>query len=143
MVDLLNEIYQSNITLSLDGEDLKLGFKDDVIDKVLIEKIKENKQEIVSYLNKYTSSDTTNEIPTIEKQESYEVSSSQLRMLSSILVDTTANSFNYAVPNSIRLQQPITIENFKRAVYSTITRHESLRTVFKINEEGKFHCVTL
>ena len=137
MVDLLNEIYQNNITLSLDGEDLKLGFKDDVIDEELIKKIKENKQEIVSYLSKYTRSNTQNVIPKIEEKESYEVSSSLLRMLSSILIDTDTKSFNYAVPNSIHLQQKINVVNFKQAVYSTIERHESLRTVFRINDEGQ------
>ncbi|MEP0264422.1 amino acid adenylation domain-containing protein [Dokdonia sp.] len=137
MVDLLNEIYQSNITLSLDGEDLKLGFKDDVIDEELIKKIKKNKQEIVSYLSKYTRSNTNNVIPKLGIQESYEVSSSLLRMLSSILIDTDTKSFNYAVPNSIHLQQKINVVNFKQAVYSTIERHESLRTVFRINDEGQ------
>lgn len=137
MVDLLNEIYQNNITLSLDGEDLKLGFKDDVIDEALIQKIKDNKQEIVSYLSKYKRSNTQNVIPRIETKESYEVPSSLLRMLSSILIDTDTKGFNYAVPNSIHLKQKINVVNFKRAVYSTVERHESLRTVFRINDEGQ------
>ncbi|WP_374175238.1 amino acid adenylation domain-containing protein [Flavobacterium tructae] len=137
MVDLLNEIYENNITITLDGTDLKLGFKDEVIDETLITRIKENKQEIVSYLTKYTSSNKYNNIPKVETQKSYEVSSSQLRMLSSIFINTEEKGFNYAVPNSIRLKQDINVANFKRAVYSTIERHESLRTVFKINEEGQ------
>lgn len=69
MVDLLNEIYESNITLSLDGTDLKLGFKDEVIDQLLISRIKENKQEIVSYLSKYASSNRHNNIPKVEMQK--------------------------------------------------------------------------
>lgn len=137
MIDLLNEIYESNITILLDGTDLKLGFKDEVIDEVLITRIKENKQEIVSYLSKYTSSNKQNNIARVETQESYEVSSSQLRMLYSIFTDADSKGFNYAVPNSIHLKQDINIVNFKQAVYSTIERHESLRTVFRINEEGQ------
>ncbi|OHT45880.1 non-ribosomal peptide synthetase [Flavobacterium tructae] len=137
MVNLLNEIYENNITISLEGTDLKLGFKNDVIDEVLIQKIKENKQEIVSYLTKYSSVNKHNSIPKAEKQNSYEVSSSQLRMLSSILLDTEAKGFNYAVPNSVYLKQDINVANFKRAVLSTIERHESLRTVFRISEEGE------
>lgn len=58
-------------------------------------------------------------------------------MLSSILTDTDTKGFNYAIPNSIYLKQEINIVNFKRAVYSTIERHESLRTVFRINDEGQ------
>ncbi|WP_264529208.1 non-ribosomal peptide synthetase [Flavobacterium sp. N502540] len=137
MVNLLNEIYENNITISLDGTDLKLGFKNDVIDEVLIKKIKENKQEIVSYLTKYSSVNKHNSIPKAEQQNSYEVSSSQLRLLSSVLIDTDEKGFNYAVPNSVYLKQDINVVNFKRAVYSTIERHESLRTVFRINEEGQ------
>ncbi|WP_291286626.1 non-ribosomal peptide synthetase [Flavobacterium sp.] len=137
MVNLLNEIYESNITISLDGTDLKLGFKDDIIDEALISKIKENKQEIVSYLTKYSAANNYNNIPKVEPQESYEVSSSQLRMLSSIFVDSEEKGFNYAVPNSIRIKQDINVANFKRAVNSTVERHESLRTVFRLNEEGQ------
>jgi amino acid adenylation domain-containing protein/non-ribosomal peptide synthase protein (TIGR01720 family) len=137
MVDLLNEIHQNNIRLSLDGEDLKLGFKDDVIDEELINKIRNNKKEIVSYLSKYTLLNKESRIPKIEAEESYEVSSSQLRMLSSILIDTGTKGYNYSVPNSVRLQQKINVSNFKQAVYNTIDRHESLRTVFRINEEGQ------
>ncbi|MEM0578415.1 amino acid adenylation domain-containing protein [Flavobacterium polysaccharolyticum] len=137
MVNLLNEIYENNITVTLDGTDLKLGFKDEVIDEVLITKIKENKQEIVSYLTKYGSSNKHNCIPKVESQESYEVSFSQLRMLSSILIDTETKGFNYAIPNSINLKEEINVANLKRAVFSTIERHESLRTVFRINEEGQ------
>ncbi|CAA9196283.1 non-ribosomal peptide synthetase [Flavobacterium collinsii] len=137
MVDLLNEIHQNNITLSLDGEDLKLGFKDDVIDEGLINKIRNNKKEIVSYLSKYTLLNKESRIPKIEAGESYEVSSSQLRMLSSILIDTGTKGYNYSVPNAVRLQQKINVCNFKQAVYNTIDRHESLRTVFRIDEEGR------
>ena len=137
MVNLLNEIYDNNITISLDGTDLKLGFKDDIIDELLITKIKENKQDLVSYLTKYASSGKYNTIPRVAMQKNYEVSSSQLRMLSSILMDTDTKGFNYAVPNSIYLKHEINVQNFKRAVYSTIERHESLRTVFRINEEGE------
>lgn len=137
MIDLLNEIYESNITILLDGTDLKLGFKDEVIDEMLITRIKENKQEIVSYLSKYNSSNKQNNIGRVETQESYEVSSSQLRMLYSIFTDADSKGFNYAVPNSIHLKQDINVVNFKKAIYSTIERHESLRTVFRINEEGQ------
>ncbi|WP_428231980.1 amino acid adenylation domain-containing protein [Flavobacterium sp.] len=137
MINLLNEIYENNITITLDGTDLKLGFKDEVIDEALITRIKENKQEIVSYLTKYTSSNRYNNIPKVETQKSYQVSSSQLRMLSSIFIESDEKGFNYAVPNSIRIKQDINVANFKRAVYSTIERHESLRTVFKINDEGQ------
>lgn len=137
MVDLLNEIHQNNITLSLDGEDLKLAFKDDLIDEELITKIRNNKQEIVSYLSKYTLLNKESRIPKTEAAESYEVSSSQFRILSSILIDTGSQGYNYSVPNSVRLQQKINVNHFKQAVYSTIDRHESLRTVFKINDEGQ------
>ncbi|OXB23744.1 hypothetical protein B0A80_09795 [Flavobacterium tructae] len=137
MVNLLNEIYDSNITISLDGEDLKLGFKDDVIDETLIKKIKENKQEIVSYLIKYTSSNKHNNIPRVNSQESYEVSSFALGILSSVLADSDSKGFNYVLTSSAHLKQEINVENFKRAVYSTIERHESLRTVFRINKEGE------
>ncbi|MCC9018875.1 non-ribosomal peptide synthetase [Flavobacterium lipolyticum] len=137
MVDLLNEIHQNNITLSLDGENLKLGFKDEVMDEVLITKIRDNKQEIISYLSKYTLLNKENRITKVEAGESYEVSSSQLRMLSSILIDTGVKGYNYSIPNLVRFQQKINVSHFKQAVYNTIDRHESLRTVFKINEEGQ------
>ncbi|WP_264523076.1 non-ribosomal peptide synthetase [Flavobacterium sp. N502536] len=137
MVNLLNEIYESNITISLDGTDLKLGFKDDVIDEALISKIKENKQEIVSYLTKYSASNKYNNIPRVPIQESYEVSSFALGILSSVLADSDGKGFNYVLTSSAHLKQEINVANFKRAVYSTIDRHESLRTVFRISDKGE------
>ena len=41
------------------------------------------------------------------------------------------------MPGNIRLNQNIHLECFKRAVESTLERHEILRTIFKEDESGE------
>ena len=66
---------------------------------------------------------------------SYAISDAQRRLW--VLSQFEGGSVAYNMPSSIELEKNIDIENFKRAIDSTIERHEILRTVFKEDETGE------
>ena len=75
------------------------------------------------------------EIKKVAQQESYAISDAQRRLW--VLAQFEGGSVAYNMPGSIRLNQNIHIEYFKRAVESTLERHEILRTVFKEDAAGE------
>ncbi|MGZ4040918.1 MAG: amino acid adenylation domain-containing protein, partial [Bacteroidia bacterium] len=68
-------------------------------------------------------------------QESYPISDAQRRLW--VLSQFEDATVAYNMPGSLYLKQNIDIELFKKAIDSTITRHEILRTIFKEDESGE------
>ena len=75
------------------------------------------------------------EIPALAAQTSYAISDAQRRLW--VLSQFDQGSAVYNMPGSIYLNQPIELEHFKKAIESTINRHEILRTVFKADPQAK------
>ncbi|MHA7059730.1 non-ribosomal peptide synthetase [Aquimarina sp. M1] len=140
MIDLINELENNNIRVSLVDEDLELSFDANNIDPDLILKVKQNKYKLIEYLKKYSSVNKVNEIKPIPIDESYPVSNAQKRLW--VLCQVGDNSLVYNMPNRINLGKGYDITELKNAIYSVIDRHEILRTVFKMNEHGELRqCV--
>ncbi|TCK55875.1 non-ribosomal peptide synthase protein (TIGR01720 family)/amino acid adenylation domain-containing protein [Flavobacterium sp. 90] len=135
MDQLFIELNNYGISMSLDKEDLVINFEGDEISESLINKIKENKKEIVSYLKKYNSEDNFEEIQPVEEQENYPISFAQKRLwISSQYAEA---SLAYMMPKIIDLSGELDLEIFEKAVNAVIERHESLRTIFKEEENGE------
>ncbi len=134
MVELLNELEENNIAVFLDGEDLKLSYEGDTLDTSLLEKIRDHKEGIISFLQKYTQSSTYTDIPVAKKQENYPLSSSQYRIWATCSSDEVSVSYN--VPNYFTLKGNYVVKFLTKAVEMTVDRHETLRTVFKEDEKG-------
>ena len=75
------------------------------------------------------------QIEKVAQQESYAISDAQRRLW--VLAQFEGSSVAYNIPGSIRLNKDMDINCFKRAVESTLERHEILRTVFKEDEAGE------
>jgi amino acid adenylation domain-containing protein len=75
------------------------------------------------------------QIEKVAQQESYPVSDGQRRLW--VLSQFEESSIAYNMPASIALEKNIDLESFKKAIDSTIERHEILRTVFKEDETGE------
>lgn len=75
------------------------------------------------------------EIPKLPLYPSYDVSSAQYRLW--ILSQFDEESSAYNIPFLIRLKGEYNIDNFIRAVYAVVERHEILRTVFRTDAQGK------
>lgn len=75
------------------------------------------------------------EIPKVDIESNYAISDAQKRLW--VLSQMEAGSITYKISGSTRINKNIDIECFKRAILSTIDRHEMLRTVFKLDNYGE------
>ncbi len=137
MIELLKEIEEKNIELSLNGDNLELRFDDEELDQEILTKIKSNKEDLIFFLKKYSSKEYYQPIEAAGIAESYPVSHNQKRMW--VLGKLEGNDSVWNLANHIYLDDSYDINCFEKAVYKVIERHESLRTVFKENSEGDVH----
>lgn len=133
MNDILLELEQNKVSLTLEGEDLLINFDGDELNPDILKKLKEHKSDLVSYLKKYTQEDIYQEIPKLPIKEEYKTSSSQYRIW--VLGQSENISKAYHVPNSVRINTHLNIDAFEKAINATIQRHESLRTIFRFDAE--------
>lgn len=134
---LFSKLRKQNIKLVLKGENLEVVSMGNKMSAELITEIKSLKSEIIAYLKEIegNSDDQRLAISKAPFRESYPLSSAQKRLW--ILSQFEAGSIAYNMPNTISLDGEYDLESFKKAVESTLDRHEVLRTVFKLNEEGE------
>ncbi|SEM77971.1 amino acid adenylation domain-containing protein [Chitinophaga rupis] len=132
---LLVELNHHDISVSLDGDDLLIGFEGDEIAETLVNRIRENKSELIAYLKRYAAQGSFAEITPVPVQESYPMSFSQRRLW--ILSQYPEMSRAYVIPNHVDMTDDLDITLFKKAVDAVITRHEILRTVFRENAGGE------
>ncbi len=135
MRDLISELKARNISLSVDKDELVVDFDGSNLPNDLISKIKDNKLLLIQYLKKYYNRLDYFEIPCISSNESYPISDAQRRLW--VLSQFEDGSVAYNMPGNVYLNKDIDIDYFKRAIDSTIERHEILRTVFKEDEKGE------
>ena len=137
MKNLLKELKDNEIHVSLYEEDLKLKFSEKKPSKELISKIKENKINIINYLKQEISKENAGmAIPKIAaSNEGYTLSSSQTRMW--VLSQIDEGSVAYNIPFHVFLDENFDVSLFRKAIASVIDRHEILRTVFRVNEESE------
>ncbi|MFP7658465.1 condensation domain-containing protein [Chryseobacterium proteolyticum] len=134
MIDLIKELESKNIYLSLVSDKLELSY-DDEIEKDTLERIKANKEQLIKFLHKYSGNKKYEEIKLVDKLSNYPLSDAQKRLW--ILSQFSQTSLAYNMPMHIVLDGNYNIENFKKAIFSTIERHEILRTVFREDESGE------
>lgn len=131
MIQLLEELEKNNVSITLNDNELEVSF-DGTIDPSLIERLKEHKDRIVSFLKKYPSQQKGDVIERASAEESYPLSNAQKRLW--ILCRDEAHSITYNLVNSILLNGDYDPDIFAKAVYAVVTRHEILRTVFEEND---------
>ncbi|MBQ4803346.1 amino acid adenylation domain-containing protein [Aquimarina sp. MMG015] len=127
MYSLINELDQNDIRLSLSDGELEVSFDTDEIDKVLLQKIKENKEELIAFIKQNYNSRKEDIIP-LQKKDRYLASSAQQRLWIQLKLDGNSNTYN--IPNSIELEGEIYKKELIEAIEATVDRHEILRTVF-------------
>lgn len=137
IIDLIDELELNRIYVSLDGEDIELSFEGEEIDSNLLGKIKENKQELVGFLQKTSSNSGYQNILPLEKRDYYPISHNQKRIW--ILSQFEGGSIVWNMPLSIVLKGAYSQEILNKSIESVIERHEILRTVFKKDSNGEPH----
>jgi amino acid adenylation domain-containing protein len=138
MKNLLKELREHKIHISLQDENLKLKFDGAKPSSDLIAKIKEHKEALVTYLkseNKQQKSKET--IPAIPvSEDGYKLSSAQNRLWILSQFEDGLPTYNITYEDTFTSEN-FNIERFKKSVFTVIERHEILRTIFKKNEEGE------
>jgi amino acid adenylation domain-containing protein len=137
MRDLLSRIRNNGILLELVDGELKLFASNTSVDKTLLQEIREHKGQLVEFLqNSHTdSSEETVHIAAVGQQPDYALSSSQRRLW--ILSQFDAGNVAYNMPGVYVFNGGLNTEALSKAFDTLIERHESLRTVFRMNEAGE------
>ncbi|KLT71296.1 non-ribosomal peptide synthetase [Flavobacterium sp. ABG] len=138
MNNLVNELIEAGILLEVKDGKLKMFSANPTINEQLLNKIRENKQFLIDYLNA-KSQKTNSEIYKADIADLYPVSYAQKRMW--ILSQQSEASLAYSMPMTFNLNNEIDIEKFERAIDSVIRKHEILRTVFIQNDLEVFQKV--
>lgn len=129
MHTLLKKLRASNIKLNLSGDKLDINAPKGVLTHELLDEIKLNKQKIIDFIKlSQNSGDHHSDIPNVDLQENYIVSSSQKSIW--LLCQLEEQNAVYNIPSIFELKGNLNIEALKEAFHSVLERHESLRTVF-------------
>ncbi|GAA3932937.1 amino acid adenylation domain-containing protein [Chitinophaga oryziterrae] len=137
MLALINKLSREKISVSVEGEDLKLVFENEsgTLEEDVINEIRKNKPALIQYLKKYGSQQAYEQIPVLAPAADYAISDGQRRLW--ILSQFPGTSRAYHMPVRIPLEGDYSPEYFEKAILQVIHRHEILRTVFRENENGE------
>ena len=135
MKNLISDLRKNKIYLELNNDELSIIFTEKQIPDFLLQKIKDNKESLVKYLQQRVVEkvDFTS-IPKIPIQDSYRLSSSQFRLW--IINQLEQNTVAYNMPSLYEFEGNLNIEAINLSFQELLFRHESLRTVFRQDEFG-------
>ncbi|MFP3599149.1 amino acid adenylation domain-containing protein [Chryseobacterium sp. SIMBA_029] len=136
MKELLKKLNDLNIVVSLQDDNLNLKAPKDTLTKELLEEIKSHKAELIQFFKSYKRDvDLFNSIPKVPVQDNYPLSSSQQRLW--LLSQFEGGSETYNIPATYEIEGTLDIGALEASFNFLITRHESLRTFFKEDENGE------
>jgi amino acid adenylation domain-containing protein len=136
MQTLLKKLRSSNIKLNLSGDKLDINAPKGVLTPELLEEIKLHKQKIIDFIKlSQNLNDNHIDIPNIDEEETYIVSSSQKSLW--LLCQLEEQNTVYNIPSIFELKGELNIEALEKAFQSLLERHESLRTVFVETENAE------
>jgi amino acid adenylation domain-containing protein len=132
---LIDKLIHHNIRLELVAEDkLKIHADIDKIPGDLLTEIRHRKEDLVKYLVAQYSFADFDHIPEVAPAESYTLSSTQRRLW--ILGQFKDSNAAYNIPRAYVFEGILDHTALTTAFDALITRHESLRTVFREDGEG-------
>lgn len=134
MEALLKELKARNIAVSLNNDGLKVKFNGSELPADLLERIREQKENLVVYLQNIQEKKETAAIVPATHAESYPLSSSQLRLW--LLSQVDENSIAFHIQGAAYFDGSLDTKALEGAFTALITRHEILRTVFKQDTTG-------
>ncbi len=123
-----------NILLWVEGSTLKYKVPQGGMTQESISILKENKNDIIQFLKRNKGNLKLEKIPSINNQDSYDISNAQRRLW--VLDQFEKDSVVYNMPAAFILEGKLKTDAFRQAYSYMLERHESLRTVF-IEENGE------
>ncbi len=134
IIEYIKRLGKNGIQISVVNNDLDVKAPKGIMTPEIIQDLKHYKTEIVNYLTGIRI-EKNNITPIKNLIGNYPISNAQRRLW--VLSQFDGGSVSYNTPSWITLDKSIDIESFKRAIDSTLERHEILRTVFKEDENGE------
>src|SRR5882757_2216310 len=142
MKELLKDLRDNNILLQVIDGKLNVFTSDSDVDPALIAAIRERKAELLQFLSDSSQTDRLEaDIPLIPLRDDYAPSSAQRRLW--MLSQLTQGSLAYHMTKTYVLEGELEQEIFEYALNTLVSRHESLRTIFTINEKEEIRQVVL
>ncbi|RAJ72775.1 natural product biosynthesis luciferase-like monooxygenase protein [Chitinophaga dinghuensis] len=135
MENLLKKLRDHQIAVSLENQDLKIKFNGDSLPPDLLKELKENKEQLVSYLSALNSGVDNTVIRPLPESSCYTMSSGQARVW--ILSQFEEANLAYNMPGVFVFEGRLQIDALERALNKLIARYEILRTYFRDDEQGE------
>jgi len=140
--ELISSCNESKVKIQLtDDEQLKVSLpKGGKVDKSLLKRIKENKEELIDFLKNIKEKSSFRNIDPIPEKPFYEVSPAQRRLW--ILSQFKENKSNFHIPAAFEFDGEYQQGLMKKTFSALAERHEVLRTTFisKNNEPKQVVC---
>jgi amino acid adenylation domain-containing protein/non-ribosomal peptide synthase protein (TIGR01720 family) len=135
IAELFTRLKELKVNIQVDGDRLDLQAPKGVLNKSLLEEISACKQELIAFIqaNKKTGNGSLL-IPATAVETSYPISAAQRRLW--ILSQSEEASIAYNMSGVYEFKGLLDQTALKRACKEVINRHESLRTVFRPDEQG-------
>lgn len=138
--DLYLKLKEQNIHIHVKDDNLDIKAPAGVLTKDIIDEIKSNKADLISFINQYKY-DKAGVIPkvAITPDAKYALSSSQLRLW--ILSQSEKGNVAYNSVGGYIFEGTLDHNALNEALQSVVLRHESLRTVFEEDVNGNVNQV--
>ena len=125
---IISELRNNGVRLQLKDQNLELVSHKKKLDKSLIDKVRENKIELIKYLEVLVNDSKPTSIPLTDKGSDYALSSAQRRLW--IVSQHKVANVAYNVPMAFVFDGTLDRSSLSNSFKSLIARHEILRTVF-------------
>ncbi|WP_114905048.1 non-ribosomal peptide synthetase [Kordia sp. SMS9] len=133
IAEYITNLRNNNIIVTVREEQLAVHDPNEVLTHEIVEELKANKQEIIAFFKSLKRKESSTTIAKTPKKEYYALSSVQKRMY--FLYEFDKNGVSYNMPGFYRLGRSLDIAKFDNAIKSLVARHQSLRTVFSIQND--------
>ena len=123
-----DSLHAINLSMKIQDKFNVPVFSKDVLENTII-------QDLSDFISKKTTTDVIRTVKPIPKAYFYKISSAQKRIYFSTKVSGNS-SILYNIPNAILIDGKIDVNKLEKCLNTLISRHESFRTYFVLNDEN-------
>ncbi|ASW74386.2 hypothetical protein IQ37_04790 [Chryseobacterium piperi] len=131
MNQLLEKLNKLKIKLSLKGDNIDIQAPKGIVTPHILSEIKEHKNEITTFLKDIS---TNVRIEKAQKKDFYPLSSTQKRTW--LMHQMNPENIAYHIPMMLEIEGNLDVQKLQKTFLYIIKKHESLRTVFKEDNQG-------
>lgn len=130
VIELIAALRKLQITPSISEGNLKLVGNTKSLPEELLSIVKQNKEDLILFLEESQSNLELEQIPKVEVKEWYKLSNAQRRLW--LLSQFEGGNKAYNICAEMYLKGFVDIDKFEKSFQFSIQKHESLRTVFRL-----------